>query len=209
MRILGFISIEDSHTFICTIKCSNRPLAAALSTIQLTISLTSLLQVRHFNIFYHRKALLFFTVRAKMCIPEIKEDKLYENDHTIKNNRQSAKAGCRGRQCALHTIPKYLGYPTCNYQIGDCTLERDGKLIIPECVADETATVLLEHLRAVRAGHGLTDARHAAAAAQSGLIARTQRGAYDSSSRLNGSPQRCMHALRRFAAADQQSSRPS
>jgi len=33
---------------------------------------------------------------------------------------------------ALHTIPKYLGYPTCNYQIGDCTLERDGKLIIPE-----------------------------------------------------------------------------
>lgn len=48
---------------------------------------------------------------------------------------------------ALHTIPKYLGYPTCNYQIGDCTLERDGKLIIPDCVADETARVLLEHLR--------------------------------------------------------------
>ena len=48
---------------------------------------------------------------------------------------------------ALHTIPKYLGYPTCNYQIGDCTLERDGKLIIPECVADETATALLGHLR--------------------------------------------------------------
>ena len=48
---------------------------------------------------------------------------------------------------ALHTIPKYLGYPTCNYQIGDCTLERDGKLIIPECVADETATALLEYLR--------------------------------------------------------------
>lgn len=48
---------------------------------------------------------------------------------------------------ALHTIPKYLGYPTCSYQIGDCTLERDGKLIIPECVADETAMALLEHLR--------------------------------------------------------------
>jgi len=31
---------------------------------------------------------------------------------------------------ALHTIPKYMGYPTCNYQIGDSTLERDGKLII-------------------------------------------------------------------------------
>lgn len=48
---------------------------------------------------------------------------------------------------ALHTIPKYMGYPTCSYKIGDCTLERDGKLIIPECVADETATALLEHLR--------------------------------------------------------------
>ncbi len=47
----------------------------------------------------------------------------------------------------LHTIPKYLGYPTCNYQIGDCTLERDGKLIIPDCMADETAMALLEHLR--------------------------------------------------------------
>ncbi|NLG16677.1 MAG: hypothetical protein GX556_05030 [Fibrobacter sp.] len=48
---------------------------------------------------------------------------------------------------ALHTIPKYLGYPTCSYQIGDCILERDGKLIIPECVANDTATALLEHLR--------------------------------------------------------------
>lgn len=48
---------------------------------------------------------------------------------------------------ALHTIPKYLGYPTCNYQIGDCILARDGKLIIPDSVADETATALLEHLR--------------------------------------------------------------
>lgn len=48
---------------------------------------------------------------------------------------------------ALHTIPKYLGYPTCAYRIGDCILERDGKLIISECVADETATALLEYLR--------------------------------------------------------------
>lgn len=48
---------------------------------------------------------------------------------------------------ALHTIPKYLGYPTCSYQIGECTLERDGKLIIPDSVADETATALLEYLR--------------------------------------------------------------
>lgn len=48
---------------------------------------------------------------------------------------------------ALHTIPKYLGYPTCSYKIGECTLERDGKLIIPDSVADETATALLEYLR--------------------------------------------------------------
>ncbi|WP_312046485.1 hypothetical protein [Anaerotignum sp.] len=48
---------------------------------------------------------------------------------------------------ALHTIPKYMGYPTCAYRIGDCILERDGKLIISECVADETATALLEYLR--------------------------------------------------------------
>lgn len=25
----------------------------------------------------------------------------------------------------LHTIPKYMGYPTCSYQIDDCILERD------------------------------------------------------------------------------------
>ena len=48
---------------------------------------------------------------------------------------------------ALHTIPKYLGYPTCNYQIGDCVLEKDGKLIIPECVANETATATRAPLR--------------------------------------------------------------
>lgn len=40
-----------------------------------------------------------------------------------------------------------MGYPTCSYKIGDCTLQRDGKLIIPDSVADETATALLEHLR--------------------------------------------------------------
>jgi hypothetical protein len=48
---------------------------------------------------------------------------------------------------ALHTIPKYQGYPTCAYKIGDCTLERDGKLIIPECVDDDTATELLTYLK--------------------------------------------------------------
>jgi len=48
---------------------------------------------------------------------------------------------------ALHTIPKYQGYPTCAYKIGDCILERDGKLIIPECVDDDTATELLVYLK--------------------------------------------------------------
>lgn len=48
---------------------------------------------------------------------------------------------------ALHTIPKYLGYPTCAYQIGDCTLERDGKLIIPDEVDDDVARNLLEYLK--------------------------------------------------------------
>lgn len=62
---------------------------------------------------------------------------------TGKQRKQLAEA----ISVALHTIPKYLGYPTCNYQIGDCILERDGKLIIPDSVADETATALLEHLR--------------------------------------------------------------
>lgn len=47
---------------------------------------------------------------------------------------------------AIHTIPKYMGYPTYNYQIGDCILELNGKLIILESVADETATMFLEHL---------------------------------------------------------------
>ena len=60
---------------------------------------------------------------------------------------------------ALHTIPKYLGYPTCNYQIGDCILERDGKLIIPDCVDDETAAALLEHLRS-RGNCSTTPTKH-------------------------------------------------
>lgn len=48
---------------------------------------------------------------------------------------------------ALHTIPKYQGYPTCAYKIGDCTLERGGKLIIPECVDDDTIRELLAYLK--------------------------------------------------------------
>lgn len=32
----------------------------------------------------------------------------------------------------LGVIPRYLGVPTCNYQIGDCILERDGTLTISD-----------------------------------------------------------------------------
>lgn len=32
----------------------------------------------------------------------------------------------------MNTIPKYLGVPTCNYQIGNCILDRHGLLIIPD-----------------------------------------------------------------------------
>jgi len=48
---------------------------------------------------------------------------------------------------ALHTIPRYMGYPTCAYQIGDCTLERNGKLIIPDAVDDDVAHALLDYLK--------------------------------------------------------------
>ena len=43
----------------------------------------------------------------------------------------------------LGTIPRYLGVPTCNYQIGDCILECDGTLIIPSNI---DSTALLNHL---------------------------------------------------------------
>ena len=44
----------------------------------------------------------------------------------------------------LGTIPRYLRVPTCNYQIGDCILERDGTLIIPSNI---DSTALLNHLK--------------------------------------------------------------
>ena len=45
----------------------------------------------------------------------------------------------------LGTIPRYLGVPTCNYQIGDCILERDGTLTISDNI---DAMTLLNHLGA-------------------------------------------------------------
>ena len=44
----------------------------------------------------------------------------------------------------LGTIPCYLGVPTCNYQIGDCILERDGTLTISDNI---DAVELFNHLK--------------------------------------------------------------
>lgn len=44
----------------------------------------------------------------------------------------------------LGVIPRYLGVPTCNYQIGDCILERDGTLTISDNI---DAMTLLNHLK--------------------------------------------------------------
>lgn len=44
----------------------------------------------------------------------------------------------------LGTIPRYLGVPTCNYQIGNCILERDGTLTISDNI---DAMTLLNHLK--------------------------------------------------------------
>ena len=48
---------------------------------------------------------------------------------------------------ALNTLPRYMMYPTCNYEIGDCILDRSGKLSIPESMDDATVKKLLEHLK--------------------------------------------------------------
>ena len=48
---------------------------------------------------------------------------------------------------ALHTVPCYQKAPSLAYKIGDCTLEREGKLSIPDSVDRETVSSLLEHLK--------------------------------------------------------------
>lgn len=53
---------------------------------------------------------------------------------------------------ALRTIPCYQKAPSLAYKIGDCTLERDGTLRIPDSVDRETVSRLLEHLK----GNGFT-----------------------------------------------------
>ena len=53
---------------------------------------------------------------------------------------------------ALHTVPCYQKAPSLAYKIGDCTLERDGTLRIPDSVDRETVSSLLEYLK----GKGFT-----------------------------------------------------
>lgn len=52
----------------------------------------------------------------------------------------------------LHTVPCYQKAPSLAYKIGDCTLERDGRLRIPDSVDRETVSSLLEYLK----GKGFT-----------------------------------------------------
>ena len=54
----------------------------------------------------------------------------------------------------LGTIPRYLGVPTCNYQIGDCILERDGTLTISDNI---DAMTLLNRLKERGWKNGETD----------------------------------------------------
>ena len=48
---------------------------------------------------------------------------------------------------ALHTLPCYQKVPSLSYKIGDCTLERDGTLRIPDSFDSETIDRLLTHLK--------------------------------------------------------------
>lgn len=48
---------------------------------------------------------------------------------------------------ALHTIPCYQKAPSLSYKIGDCTLEKDGTLRIPDTVDTKTVNALLMHLQ--------------------------------------------------------------
>ena len=48
---------------------------------------------------------------------------------------------------ALHTLPCYQKVPSLSYKIGDCTLELDGTLRIPDTVDSETIDCLLNYLQ--------------------------------------------------------------
>lgn len=50
---------------------------------------------------------------------------------------------------AAGKLPRYMKYPTCNYLIGEFTLDRDGNLIIPDTIAENQAKLVMSHLRSV------------------------------------------------------------
>lgn len=60
----------------------------------------------------------------------------------IQYNVQSRKQLADDIGNFLNTVPKYLGVPTCNYQIADCLLDRRGLLTIP----DEMERSIVEQL---------------------------------------------------------------
>lgn len=47
----------------------------------------------------------------------------------------------------LHSPAAYLGAPSFSYQVGGCTIDRDGTLAIPEGMADAEQQALLSHLK--------------------------------------------------------------
>lgn len=60
----------------------------------------------------------------------------------LQNRKRKELADHIGK--ALGAIPRYLGVPTCNYQIGNCILERNGTLTLSSTIDSAT---LLNHLK--------------------------------------------------------------
>lgn len=60
--------------------------------------------------------------------------------YNVEGKQRRKLADCIG------TVPRYLGVPSCNYQIGECVLERDGTLTIPEGI---DFAALLDALKAL------------------------------------------------------------
>lgn len=50
--------------------------------------------------------------------------------YNVEGKQRRKLADCIGE--SIGTVPRYLGVPSCNYQIGECILERDGTLTIPD-----------------------------------------------------------------------------
>lgn len=65
----------------------------------------------------------------------------------IQYNVQSRKQLADEIGNILNNVPKYLGVPTCNYQIADCILDRHGLLTIPNEMEQSIAARLIATLR--------------------------------------------------------------